>query len=76
MRISSTELSSVILSQKSSFKSWKVIFKKFQKEAEAKRDGVITHKITILINLNTENVDAEILCYLCLNGHDLACKNI
>ena len=59
MRISSTELSSVILSQKSSFKSWKVIFKNFQKEAEAKRDGVITHKVTQfklkLIDLNTEN---------------------
>ena len=28
------------------------------KQAEAKRDGVINHKITISINLNTENVDA------------------
>ena len=39
MRISGTEPSSVILSQKgSSFKDWKV---KSQKQAEAKRDGVI-----------------------------------
>ena len=42
MRISGTEPSSVILSQKgSSFKSCKMMSQKYQKQAEAKRDGVI-----------------------------------
>ena len=40
MRISDTELSSVIFSQTSSFKSWKVMSVPL-KQAEAKRDGVI-----------------------------------
>ena len=31
---------------------------KCQKQAEAKRDGVKTHKITISINFKTENFDA------------------
>ena len=40
MRISGTEPSSVILGQKrGSFKSWKEMSKKCQKEAEAKRDA-------------------------------------
>ena len=29
-----------------------------QKQADAKRDGVITHKITISIHFDTENFDA------------------
>ena len=29
---------------------------KMPKQAEAKRDGVLTHKITSSINFNTENV--------------------
>ena len=42
MRISGTEPSSVILSQKgNSFQSWKVMFQKCQKQDEAKRDGEI-----------------------------------
>ena len=42
MRISGTEPSSVILRQKgSSFKSCKMMSQKCQKQAEAKRDGVI-----------------------------------
>ena len=44
MRISGNEPSSVILSQTSSSKSWKVMTKKYQKQAEAKRDGVINPK--------------------------------
>ena len=40
MRISDTEPSSVILSQTSNFKSWKVM--SVSKQAEAKRDGVIS----------------------------------
>ena len=31
---------------------------KCQKQAEVKRDGVLTHKITISVNFNTENFDA------------------
>ena len=42
MRILGTEPSSVIVSQKrGSFKSWKAMSKKCQKQAEVKRDGVI-----------------------------------
>ena len=42
MRISGNEPSSVILSKKGgNFKSWKVMSQKCQKQAEAKRDGVI-----------------------------------
>ena len=41
MRIAGTDPSSVILSQTCSFKSWEVMTKKCQKQAEAKRDGVI-----------------------------------
>ena len=41
MRISGTEPSSVILGQTGSLKGWKVMTKKCQKQAEAKRDGVI-----------------------------------
>ena len=41
IRISGTESSSVILSQTCSIKSWKVMTKRYQKQAEAKRDGVI-----------------------------------
>ena len=45
MRISGTEPSSVILSQKGgTFKSWKVMSQKCQQQAEAKRDGVINPK--------------------------------
>ena len=40
MRISGTEPSSLILSQKSGFKSWKGIPKRCQKQAETKGDGV------------------------------------
>ena len=59
MRISGTEPSSVILSQKGgSFKSSKVMSKNCQTQAEAKRDGVITHKITISIKFDTDNFDA------------------
>ena len=41
MRISGTEHSSVILTQTCSIKIWKLMTKKCQKQAEAKRDGVI-----------------------------------
>ena len=41
MRILGTEPSSVVLSQRSNFKSWKEMSKTYQKQAEAKRDGVI-----------------------------------
>ena len=42
MRISGTEPSSVILSQKgSSFKGCKMMSQKCQKQTEAKRDGII-----------------------------------
>ena len=41
MRFSGTEPSSVILSQTKFFKSWKLIPQKYQKQAEAKMDGVI-----------------------------------
>ena len=41
MRILGTEPSSVILSQTYSIKCWKVMTKRCQKQAEAKRDGVI-----------------------------------
>ena len=58
MRISGTEPSSVILSQTKKFKKLKNGAKKVQTQANAKRDGVITHKIIISINFDTENVDA------------------
>ena len=54
MRISGTEPSSVILSQTKSFKKLKSDAQKVPKQAKAKGDGVITHKITIWINFNTE----------------------
>ena len=54
MRISGTEPSSVILSQTMQFKKLKSGDLKVPKQVEAKRDGVITHKITISINYNTE----------------------
>ena len=43
MRISGTEPSSVIISQKRNLKSWKVM-PKMPNQAEAKRDGVINPK--------------------------------
>ena len=58
MRISDTEPSSVILSQTMNFKKLKSDYPTVPKQAEAKRDGVITHKITISNNFNTENFDA------------------
>ena len=58
MRISGTEPSSVILSQTIDFKKLKSDDLKVSKQAEATRDGVITHKITISINFYTENFDA------------------
>ena len=61
MCIWGTEHSSVILSQRGGLKSWKVMTKKCQKQAEAKRDAVITNKPTKLqlqSVLNTENCDA------------------
>ena len=41
MRISGTEPSSVILRQTCCIKAWKVLTKKYQKQADAKRDGVV-----------------------------------
>ena len=41
MRISGTEPWLLNLSQTCSFKSWQVMTKKCQKQAEAKRDGVL-----------------------------------
>ena len=58
MRISGTESSSVILSQKSIYKKLKRDVQNVPKQAEVKRDGVITHIITILNNFNSENFDA------------------
>ena len=58
MRISVNEPSSVILSQRKCIQKLTIIAQKCQKQAEAKRDGVITHTITISINFNTENFDA------------------
>ena len=49
MRISGTEPSSVILSQTIKFNKLKSDDLKVSKQAEAKRDSVITHKITISI---------------------------
>ena len=57
MRISGKEPSSVILGQKSSL-TVENSGAKVQIQAKAKRDGVITHKITIKMNFNTENFDA------------------
>ena len=57
MRISGTEPSSVILSQKrGSFKSWRVMSKKCQKQAEAKRDGVINPRNYNFNHFDTENL--------------------
>ena len=50
MRISGTEPSLVILRQTCSIICWKEMTTKVPKQAEAKRDGVITHIITISIN--------------------------
>ena len=46
MCISGTEPSSVILSQTKSYQNVKIDVQKVPKQAEAKRGGVITHKIT------------------------------
>ena len=60
MRISGTGPSSVILSQKkgSSFKNWKAMSKKCQKQAEAKRNGVINSQNYNFNYFESENVDA------------------
>ena len=61
MRISGTEPSSMILSQTKHFKMLKSDTPKCQKQAEAKRDGVINpqnYKITISIKFYTKNFDA------------------
>ena len=59
MRISGTEPSSVILSQKrDSFKSWKVMSQNCQKQAKAKRDGVINPQNYNFKQFDTENFDA------------------
>ena len=58
MRISGTEPSSMILSQTKYFKNLKNDAQKLPKQAKAKRNGVITHKITISFNYNSENFDA------------------
>ena len=47
IRISGTYPSSVILILTKKFKTWKSDTPKVAKQAEAKRDGVITHKIKI-----------------------------
>ena len=58
MRISGTKPSSVILSRKrDSFKSWKVMSQKCQKQAEAKMDGVINTQNYNFI-FDKENFDA------------------
>ena len=44
MRISGTEPSSVNLSQKSCFKSWKELIQKYKKQAEVKRDNPQKYK--------------------------------
>ena len=50
MRISGTEPSSEILSQKKYFQKLRRDVPNVPKQAEAKRDGVITHTITISNN--------------------------
>ena len=49
MRISGNEPSSVILRQSKWFQKVENVDPKVPKQAEAKRDGVINHKITISI---------------------------
>ena len=49
MRISGSEPSSVILSQRKWCKMLKIYAQKCQKQGKAKRDGEKTHKITIMI---------------------------
>ena len=75
MRISGTEPSSVIRSQKRNFIKVRRDVLNVPKQAEAKRDRVIIHKITISNNFNTENFDAlkryestEELGYMCTRG--------
>ena len=60
MHISGIEPSSVILSQTKTEmkKRWTSDAPKVPKQAKVKRDGVKTHKITIQINFNLENLDA------------------
>ena len=58
MRISGAEPSSVIFSQSKYFQKLKKDVQNVPKQAEAKRDGVKTHTITISNNFNTENFDA------------------
>ena len=58
MCISGNKPSSVILRQTKWFQKIKIIARNCQKQAEAKRDGVINPQITISIQFNTENVDA------------------
>ena len=62
MCISGTEPSSVIRSQISSLKSWKVKTKKLQNKLKTKQDGVINLPNYILhsfqLILNSENIDA------------------
>ena len=72
MRISSTEPSSVILSQTVKFKKLKSDNQKLPKQAEAKRDGVITPQNNNFKQFYTENFDAlkryestEELGYMC-----------
>ena len=68
MRISGTEPSLVILSQKSSFKKWKVMSLKCQKQADAKRDGVLqfqsvlTRKILMLSKRYESTVEFGSIC--------------
>ena len=58
MRISGTEPSSAVLSQRSNFKSWKEMSQTCQKQAEAKRGGVIIPQNYNFKHLFTENFDA------------------
>ena len=58
MRISGKGSSSVILDQTISIQRLKKVARQCQKQTEAKRDGVINHKIRISIYLNTEKFDA------------------
>ena len=55
MRISGTELSSVILSQTKWIQKLKMIARKCQKQAEAKTDGVINPE-NYNFNFNTEMI--------------------
>ena len=58
MRISGTEPSSVILSQKLNFQKLKRDVLNVPKQAEAKRAGVIYPQNTMSNNFNMENFDA------------------